>query len=220
MIVFSSSLQHNNNLTKYEGFFVFDLWLEIISRLWKKSVGFLLPISSFLHVISDAIILDPSEKKTSDFQENIWHPLFQCLFSEHIFHYFVSFPGFLFTLQANGGNCERESFWKRVWHQTGAPLCPWLPSLEIPLYFLPLSLIQFTITTINITIIRGGVKKMFFFTFHPKGVGGSRPIQKILIRKYSDFLTNFDQFLTNFDQFLTSFLYKPPFFAKLCKKIW
>ena len=41
-------------------------------------------------------------------------PLFQCLFSEHIFHYFVSSPGFLFTLQANGGNCERESFWKRV----------------------------------------------------------------------------------------------------------
>ena len=153
MIVFSSSLQDKNNLTKYEGFFVFDLWLEIISRLWKKSVGFLLPISSFLHVISDAIILDPSEKKTSDFQENIWHPLFQCLFFALIFHYFVSFPGFLFTLQANGGNCERESFWKRVWHQTGAPLCPWLPSLEIPLYFLPLSLIQFTITTINITII-------------------------------------------------------------------
>ena len=35
--------------------------------------------------------------------------------------------------------------------------------------------------------------------------GGSQPIQKILIRKYSDFLTNldqFDQFLTKFDQFL------------------
>ena len=76
MIVFSSSFQHKNNLTKHEVFFVFGLWLKIISRLWKKSVGFLLPISSFLHVISDAVILDPSEKKTSDFQENIWHPLF------------------------------------------------------------------------------------------------------------------------------------------------
>ena len=38
--------------------------------------------------------------------------------------------------------------------------------------------------------LRGGVKKTVFFTFGQKGGGGSRPIQKILIRKYSDF---FDQ---------------------------
>ena len=39
--------------------------------------------------------------------------------------------------------------------------------------------------------VRGGIKKKncFFFTFRQKG-GGSRPILKILIRKYSDF---FDQ---------------------------
>ena len=89
IIVFSSSKQNKNNLTKYEEFFVFGLWLEIISRLWKKSVGFLLPISSFLHVISDAVILDPSEKKTSDFQENIWHPLFNAS-SLHIFSTILS----------------------------------------------------------------------------------------------------------------------------------
>ena len=52
--------------------------------------------------------------------------------------------------------------------------------------------------------VRGGVKKNtgFFLLFVKRGAGGSRPIQKILIRKYSDF---FDQFLTNFDQFLTNF---------------
>ena len=35
----------------------------------------------------------------------------------------------------------------------------------------------------------GGIKKLVFFTFRQKGGGGSRPILKILIRKYSDFLT-------------------------------
>ena len=41
----------------------------------------------------------------------------------------------------------------------------------------------------------GGVKKLFFFTFGQKG-GGSRPIQKILTRKYSDFFDHFDQKLS------------------------
>ena len=40
---------------------------------------------------------------------------------------------------------------------------------------------------------------MFFLLSVKKG--GSRPNQKILIRKYSDFLTIFDHFLTIFDHF-------------------
>ena len=40
------------------------------------------------------------------------------------------------------------------------------------------------------TFLKGEASKLFFFTFGKKG-GGSRPIHKILIRKYSDFLTIF-----------------------------
>ena len=68
----------------------------------------------------------------------------------------------------------------------------------------------------------GGIKNCFFY-FRSKKGGGSQPIQKILIRKYSDFfdqfwpiltnfwpifdqiLTKFDQILTNFDHFMTNF---------------
>ena len=53
--------------------------------------------------------------------------------------------------------------------------------------------------------IRGGIKKRnFFFTFG-QGGGRSRPIQKILIRKYSDF---FLPFLTKNWVFLTIFFIK------------
>ena len=40
----------------------------------------------------------------------------------------------------------------------------------------------------NLGGITGGINDCFFY-FRSKGEGGSRPIQKILIRKYSDFFT-------------------------------
>ena len=50
--------------------------------------------------------------------------------------------------------------------------------------------IQYKSLDKNCGTLRGAIKKTGFFTFGQKGGGGSRPIQKILIRKYSDF---FDQ---------------------------
>ena len=74
---------------------------------------------------------------------------------------------------------------------------------------------EMQVAALKTTLFRGGIKNWL----KGEGVGVSRPIQKILIRKYSDFfyqfwpiidqiwpiLTNFDLLLTNFDQFWTIF---------------